>query len=213
MTQKIMMWTALLVIILITLTGCGSGSNVGPTSIQGIVVIENVPQEGVTVKLYNNGTFYTTTTDESGYFSYDEQYCANGNRVSIIFESSEILWGHTAVIDYTVKKGVNEIGQIDLSNYGFGSLAPGADQSINRIGGEFRWTPYNRPGFTPTYVLHTFDDEVKLQGTSYTLDGTEVFPSVPDGFSHIWTVSAEYNIRPGVLVRHYLKYIEFYLVN
>jgi|SRR5690554_1879171 len=179
--------------ICLFLSGCGKngGGGGGDTTIRGQVVINNVPvspDQVSHVVLANNKIYMGNVIAENGYFSHgsgelDFEYCIPGCTVTLVFMANESATGtfkETCVYEYTVQKGDNNLGKIDLGLHGFSLVSPEDNAEIGPEPWppEFQWTAYGRTGITPEYCLNLICDvlvkiEKTTQDTSLILDGDE----------------------------------------
>ena len=209
------------------LAGCGknSGGSSG-TTIRGQIVINGQPAkpEQVNHKVWANDKWYLgNVISENGKFVHgngllDHEYCRPGSIVTLYFEANEVTgaFRETYVYEYVVKKGDNNLGQIDLGLYGFGLTSPDDDVEIGQDNWplEFKWTVYGRAGVKPTYrlnlnipVLFTFVPIEKItEGTSVFINGNEKLTLLGLEFRlnqvQNWTVCVEYQAGDHT-IRHY----------
>lgn len=210
------------------LSGCGktSGGGGSKATIRGQILINGEPAgpDQVIHTVSANDKDYFDAIEENGYFSHgsgelDHEYCVPGKTITLNFiPTGEVagVFSRTCVFEYVVKKGDNNLGQIDLGLYGFGLVEPedGATFDLTAEKPTFKWTPYARPGITPEYRLNlnipfliflipiekttretsvslTGDEKVTVQGNEYGLK-----------YVKNWSVCVEYQAGDRT-IRHY----------
>lgn len=147
--HRILAGILLMALVLFSLTGCLPV--VQPTTIKGQVVLNGVGTNEVTLSIWaNNKLYFGDSVSVDGRFShgsdgFDKEFCVPGCVVSFYFNATAPgAMACTEIIDYQVKKGVNDLGTIEIGTQGMNMVSPVGNATVSTWPATFTWTAYNR---------------------------------------------------------------------